>query len=114
RKERINARDEEHARGDHCGRVDQRADRCRTFHCVRQPDVERELSGLANRAAENQERDEGGACAKQSHAATFKTSAPAIVKKQCATTIVEPKYSKKKSHVTDARGDERLLCGRRG
>ena len=41
--------------------MDQRADRRRAFHRVRQPDVERKLARLADRAAENQKRDEGGA-----------------------------------------------------
>src|SRR5690349_16378836 len=35
----------------------------------------------------------------------------AVVKKQRAATIVEPQHSKKKSHVTDTRGDECFLCG---
>ena len=36
------------------GRVNQCADRGRTLHGVGQPDVQRELSGLANRTAKNQ------------------------------------------------------------
>ena len=38
------------ARRDHRGRVDQRRDRRRTLHRVRQPDVQRELRRLADRA----------------------------------------------------------------
>src|SRR5205809_2210957 len=94
--------------------MDQCADRGRTLHGVGQPDVQRELSGLANRTAEDQERDEGGACTKHGEAGTFKTTAAAIVEKQCATAIVEPQQSEKKSHVADAGGDEGFLCGRRG
>src|SRR6476620_2364684 len=94
--------------------MDECADRGRTLHRIGQPDVQWELSGLANCTAENQKRDERRACAKQRQAGTFKTPAATIVKKQCATPIVEPEHSEKKSHVTDARGDECLLCGRSG
>src|SRR4029077_905873 len=76
--------------------------------------VQRELSGLANCAAENQKRDERSARSEHSETGAFKTSAAAIVEKQCATAIVEPEHSEKKSHVADARGDECFLCSRRG
>jgi hypothetical protein len=39
--------------------VDQRAHRRRAFHRVRQPDVQRELRGLAHRAAEDQDHRRG-------------------------------------------------------
>src|SRR5204862_3545772 len=86
--------------------------RSRTLHRVGQPDVQRELSGLANCAAENQKRDESCACAKQGQAGTFKTSAAAIVQKQCATAAIEPEHSEKKPHGAAARGDECFLCCR--
>src|SRR5436309_616414 len=92
--------------------MDESTDRRRALHRVRQPDVQRELSRFANRAAENQQRDERRACAKQGQTGAFETSEAAIVKKQCAIAIVEPEHSEKKSHVTDARGDECFLCGR--
>ena len=44
-----------HTGGHHCRRVNQRADRRGAFHRVRQPDVQGELRGLANRAAEDQQ-----------------------------------------------------------
>src|SRR5207237_2012218 len=72
------------------------------------------LTGVANCAAENQKGDESGARTKHSEAGAFKTTVPAIIKEQCATSIVEPEYPEKKSHVADARGNERLLCGCRG
>ncbi len=46
--------DQEHARSDHRRRVDERRDRRRTLHGVRQPDVERELRRLADRADREQ------------------------------------------------------------
>src|SRR5207247_5544692 len=47
------------ARLDHRRGMDQGADRCRAFHRVREPGVYRELGGLADRATEQEERDEG-------------------------------------------------------
>src|SRR5262249_50075933 len=109
-----NARDEKHAGGDHGGSMDQRANWRRTFHRVRQPDVQRELSGLANCTAKNQKRDKSCACTKQGQTGGFETPAPAIVEKQCTTAVVEAEHPEEKSHVADPRGDECLLCGRRG
>src|SRR5262249_2665092 len=94
--------------------MDQRADRRRTFHRVRQPDVQRELTGFANCAAENQKGDKSCARAKHSETGAFEATAPAIIEEQCATAIVEPEHTKKKSHVADPRRNERLLCGCRG
>ena len=45
------------AGGDHRRGVDQGGNRRRTFHRVRQPDVQRELRALADRAREEQQRD---------------------------------------------------------
>jgi hypothetical protein len=55
--QRIDARDQKDASGDHGGRVDQRADGGGAFHRVGQPDVQRDLAGLSRRAAEDQQRD---------------------------------------------------------
>ena len=44
---------------DHRGGMDQGGDRRGAFHCVRQPDVERELGALADGPAEEQQRDDG-------------------------------------------------------
>ena len=61
-------RDQEHARSDHgCG-VDQRRDRCRALHGVRQPGVQAELGRLAHGADEQQKgqyRDGVGADAEK-------------------------------------------------
>ena len=50
--QREGARDQVDARGDHRRGVDQRRDRRRALHRVGQPDVERELAALADRARE--------------------------------------------------------------
>ena len=47
------------ARRDHCRGVDQRRDRRRTRHRVRQPDEQRDLRALAGHADEQQQRDRG-------------------------------------------------------
>ena len=60
REQRINARHEEHARGDHRGSVDEGGDRRRTFHRVGQPDVERELAGFADGTAKEEQADGAG------------------------------------------------------
>src|SRR5215831_21393175 len=93
--------------------MDQRADGGRTFHRVRQPDMQRELSRLSNCAAENQQRDECGACAEHSQTGAFKTPVATIVKEKCAAAAVKPEHPEKKSHVANARSDECLLCGSR-
>ena len=59
RHQRIHPRHQEHARRHHRRGVDERADRRRAFHRVRQPDVQRHLAGLADGAAEDQQRDAG-------------------------------------------------------
>ena len=53
------ARDHVHAGRHHGGGVNQRADRRRTFHGVRQPDIERDLGALAGGSDEQQQPDGG-------------------------------------------------------
>ena len=55
----LHAEQHVNAGGDHGGGVDQRGDRGGAFHGVRQPDVERELGGLADGAAEDAEHGGG-------------------------------------------------------
>ena len=50
--ERVRAGDDEHAGRHHRRGVDQRGDRRRAFHRVGQPEVQRELRALADRAEE--------------------------------------------------------------
>ena len=111
RKERIDARHQKHAGRDHGGGVDKRAHRRRAFHRVRQPDMERELSRLADCAAENQQRDERGAGAEQKEPGVFEATMAIVVKEQRAAAAVEPENAEEKSDIADARGDERFFCG---
>ena len=55
--DRVRARDEVDAGGDHRRRVDEGADRRRAFHRVGQPGLERDLRRLRDGAAEQAERD---------------------------------------------------------
>ena len=92
--------------------MDQGTDGRWAFHCIRQPDMERELPGLSDRTAENQQRNEGRAGANGKKSCVFQTTAPLIVKQECAAAVIEPKHPEKKPEVTDAGGDEGFLgCG---
>ena len=53
--QRVHARDQVDAGGDHRRGVDQRADRRRALHRVREPGVQRDLGGLRERADEQQQ-----------------------------------------------------------
>ena len=53
--QRVHARDQVHARGDHRGGVDQRGDGRGALHRVRQPGVQRQLRGLGERADQEQD-----------------------------------------------------------
>ncbi len=57
--ERRHAGDEEDAGGDHGRGMDERRNRGRAFHGVRQPGVQQELRRLAHRAHEEQQADGG-------------------------------------------------------
>ena len=57
--QRRQPRHHEHAGGHHGRGVDQRRDRRRAFHRVRQPGVQQELRRLAHRAHEQQQADDG-------------------------------------------------------
>ena len=59
--QRRQARHHEHAGGHHGRGVDERRDRGRAFHGVRQPGVQQELRRLAHRAHEQQQADHGHA-----------------------------------------------------
>ncbi len=59
--------------------MDQRTDRRRAFHRVRQPNVQWELSGFADRAAKNEQRNERGARTKPKQSSGFEATFSAIV-----------------------------------
>ena len=96
----------------HRRRVDQRGDRRRAFHRVRQPDVERNLRRLAGRAEEQQQRRDrhrrrtsrlGRAARQPPRATSWKSSVPNVAK---ISSIAEDE-----AEVADAVDDERLLAG---
>ena len=118
--QRINPRHQKDSRRHHRRRVDQRAHGRRAFHRVRQPDVQRHLAGLADGAAENQERDarrnrhargrwSEDQCAS---ADCSRQPLPLVVEEQGACLGIEPDHAQQERHVANARRDERLL--RRG
>src|SRR5439155_1806203 len=91
--------------------MDQRADRGRSFHRVRQPDVEGELSGFSDRAAENQQRDEGGAGANGEKSRVLQATAALVVKQKGAAAVIKPKHPQEKAEIADAGGDESFPGG---
>src|SRR5207237_1626980 len=93
--------------------MDQCAHRCRAFHGVRQPDVERELSGLADGAAKKQQRNKSSAGAERNKTGVFKAAVVSIVKDQCAGSSVEPQNAEKESDVANASSDECFFCSGR-
>src|SRR4051812_49676324 len=94
--------------------MDQRADRCRAFHCIRQPDVERELSRLADCAGKNQERDEGRAGPDGEEASVLQAAGPVIVKEQGPGPAIKPEDAEEKTEIADASGNECLFRGSSG
>src|SRR4051794_9819847 len=81
----------------------------RALHRIRQPDVQRELSRFADRAAENQERN---CCRSRTDCRQpiDLERAPTLIEEKCgARSLVEPEQTQKKSDITDARGNEGLL-----
>ncbi len=121
--QRIDARDEVNAGGDHGGRVNQRGDRRGAFHRVRQPHVQRELAALARGSGKDQQADSARCGQAESRRLRQQSSQrPAlqrtravVVEEQRAGLREEPDDSKKKENIADARGDEGLFrcrCGR--
>ena len=103
--------DHVHARGHHRRRVDQRRDRRRTLHRVRQPDVERNLRALAGRADEQQQAD------RRQHAEMRRLDRHRRrgildgAEIERAEHRVDQKDAEDESPVADAVRDERLLAG---
>src|SRR5207248_11798570 len=102
-------RNQKNASCDHGRSVNQRTNRRRSFHRIRQPDVKRELPGLAGGTAENQQCDEGGAGADGQKSRVFEATASLVVKQKGAAVVVEPKHPEKEPEIADARGDESFL-----
>ena len=116
--ERINPGDEEDAGGDHRGRVDEGGDGGRALHGVGQPDMERELAGLADGPAKDQEADgrRGGEAARKEvrevgERGGFQDAMAAIVEEQRALGVLQPEQAEEEAEIADARRDEGLLRG---
>ena len=110
--QRIHARHHVHAGGNHGRRVNQRADRRGAFHRVRQPDVQRNLRGLANGANKEQQTDSGqNACG----AKGFDRHPSGLLKNRDEIHgMKSPEQEQNadgESQVADARGDKSFLAG---
>ena len=97
--------------GDHRRRVDQRRHRRRTFHRVRQPDVEGNLRALAGRADEQEQADQrqdAEMAALDRHRRRGILNGSEIER---AEGVVDEKDAEDEAPVADAVGDERFLPG---
>ena len=104
--DREQADDQVDTGNDHRRGVDERADRSRPFHCVRQPDVQRHLRGFARRAGEDQYHRPGEFCAVD-QARAGEAFYRGDVKRSGGS---EQEYeADKQRHVTDTGGSKRLL-----
>ncbi len=111
--QRVGARHHVHARGHHGRSVDQRGDRRRAFHRVRQPDIQRELRRLAAGADEQQQAGGG-----DHRIANVKLSA---ARQQVDLGVLhraevpgDGEHAQDESGVTDTVHDECLVGGGRG
>src|SRR5207248_9247596 len=89
--------------------MNQRTNRCRSFHRIRQPAVKRELPRFADGTAENQQRDKSGARANSQQSPVFEATASLVVKQKGATVVVDQKHPEKEPEIADARGEESLV-----
>ena len=95
--------------GDHRRRVDQRRHRRRTFHRVRQPDVEGNLRALAGRADEQEQADQR----QDAEMAALDRHRPRGIldgaEIERAEGVVDEEDAEDEAPVADAVGDERFL-----
>ena len=103
------ARDHVDAGGDHGRGVDQRGDRRGAFHGVRQPDVERDLRGLAGGAEDQQKRDGGEEAAVPLGMRVDGVEDVREVER--AEVRDEQEHREQEAEVADAVDDEGLLAG---
>ena len=107
--DRVEPHDHVNARSHHRRRVDQRADRRRAFHGVRQPDVERNLRRLAGGADKQEQSD------RRHHRRAYVKVARGngranLVEIDRAKRYERQKQSQNKSGVAHAVDDKRLLA----
>src|SRR5665213_996703 len=98
---------------DHGGGVDERGDRCGTFHGVGQPDIERKLRALSGRAEKQTKRDGGEHTTLPGRACGQLRRD--LAEGQGAEVRQQKKDSDEKAEVADAVHDESFfagICGR--
>ena len=88
--------------------MDQRGDRCRTGHRVRQPDVERDLRALADAAEEHEETDRRYQCAPHSEIERLRAHTGEV---EHTDVREQHEHRDQESEVADAVDDECLLAG---
>ena len=119
--QRINTRHQKNAGGNHCGRVNQRGNRRRPLHRIRQPDVQRKLTALARRTAKNQQTDRAGRAQPQRRRLrdergkrrSLKRPCAVVIEKQRAGLRKEPHNPEQEKHIADAR-HQKCFLGRGG
>ena len=97
--------------GDHGRRMDQRGDRRRAGHGVRQPDEERDLRGFAGGANQEAEGDEGRQ--RRDGRAQLLHPHEDGIERQAAEVGVDEEDGDEKTGVADAVGHKGLLAGQR-
>ena len=118
----INPRNQINSSGHHGRCVNQRRNRRRALHRIRQPDMQRKLAALARRSRKNQEANCAGRRQSQrrrlrqqsSQRPRFQRAGPAVIKQQRAGLCEQPDDSEQKENVAHACGEKSLLRGRRG
>ncbi len=106
--EKADAHQHVNAGGHHRRGVDQRGDRRRTFHGVRQPDVQRELRGFSDGAAKDQERRDREILRITGNAADLLGH---VLKNNGAGRGPDHQDPEHESEIADAIGQERFLGG---
>ena len=93
--------------------MNQRADRRRAFHRVWQPHMQRQLAGLAHRAHEQQQADDRRDLHSPNHPGwqSLQQAIATVVKRQRAGRLECQQDADEKTHVADARDDERFFAG---
>ena len=108
--QRMQAADQVHAGGHHRRRVDQRGDRRRALHRVREPGVERDLGGLRERADQDQDHPGDEARVVLGERALHVGEQRAVV--EHAHRAEDEERAEHEADVADDVDDERLDAGR--
>src|SRR5690242_17914955 len=99
-KQGIGTRNKIYSCGDHCCRVDERADRRWTFHCIWEPHIERQLCRF--RRTRYKEQQTNCVCGFVSRQLAEDTHAAAIIEEvQCAEISEDEEDGKHQGKITD-------------